>query len=148
MYKRIMAAIDGSTTSERAFREAVALAKKSGGALRIVHVVDLAGAIYPEYIGPSSDIWAPLLEHGRTLLSDAQRAAADNGVVAEISQLENSTPGNRVAQLIVQEADAWPADLIVAGTHGRRGPSRLFLGSVAEQIARISTKPLLLIRSE
>ncbi|MBK4738602.1 universal stress protein [Noviherbaspirillum pedocola] len=148
MYKRILVAIDGSATSERALKEALKLAKNSGGQLRIVHVVDLAGMIYPEYIGPSSDIWASLLKQGHELLDGARRAAANAGVPAEISQLENSTPGNRVAQLIVQEADAWPADLLVAGTHGRRGTSRVFLGSVAEQIARISNKPLLLIRSE
>jgi nucleotide-binding universal stress UspA family protein len=103
-----MVAIDGSATSGRALKEALTLAKDSGGELRIVHVVDLSGAIYPEYIGPSADIRDPLLKHGHELLDDAQRVAADAGVRAEVSQLENSTPGNRVAQLIVQEADAWP----------------------------------------
>ena len=48
--------------------------------------------------------------------------------------------------LIEEEANRWPADLIVIGTHGRRGIRRVFLGSVAEGLARISSKPVLLIR--
>ena len=48
--------------------------------------------------------------------------------------------------LIEEEANRWPADLIVIGTHGRRGIRRVFLGSVAEGVARISSKPVLLIR--
>jgi len=48
-------------------------------------------------------------------------------------------------QRIADEADAWPADLVVAGTHGRTGVQRLLLGSVAEGIARVSPVPVLLI---
>jgi nucleotide-binding universal stress UspA family protein len=61
----------------------------------------------------------------------------------EIEQL-----GRNAADLIAAEADAWPADLIVVGTHGRRGVRRLLLGSVAEGVVRTATKPVLLIRGE
>ena len=57
-----------------------------------------------------------------------------------------TTFDKHIYDLIEEEAKRWPADLIVIGTHGRRGLSRLFLGSVAEALARISSKPLLLIR--
>jgi len=52
----------------------------------------------------------------------------------------------RVSDAIEQEAESWHADLIVIGTHGRRGFRRLLLGSVAENLIRTSTKPVLLIR--
>ena len=51
-----------------------------------------------------------------------------------------------IYDVIEEEATQWPADLVVIGTHGRRGISRLLLGSVAEGLTRISTKPILLIR--
>ena len=60
--------------------------------------------------------------------------------------LKTGEPTRRVPDVVVAEAKRWPADLIVAGTHGRRGLSHLFLGSVAEGIIRISTVPVLLIR--
>ena len=47
---------------------------------------------------------------------------------------------------IEEEATEWAADLIVIGTHGRRGIRRLLLGSVAEGLTRVSSKPVLLIR--
>jgi nucleotide-binding universal stress UspA family protein len=141
-----MVAVDGSKNSERAFQEALTLAKDSGGKVRIVHVVDLAGFLDPEYIGPSTEVWDALLKEGRDLLCKAQDVATTAGVMAEASLLENRSPGSRIAQLLVEEADAWMADLIVAGTHGRRGASRLLLGSVAEHVARLSNTPLLLVR--
>ncbi|WP_331713029.1 universal stress protein [Variovorax sp. HW608] len=50
-------------------------------------------------------------------------------------------------ELVTNEAASWPADLIVLGTHGRRGAKRLFLGSSAEQILRIAPVPILLVRA-
>ena len=52
----------------------------------------------------------------------------------------------RIPEAIADDAEAWSADLIVNGTHGRRGLSRLFLGSIAEGVIRVATKPVLLIR--
>ena len=52
----------------------------------------------------------------------------------------------RTADVILDAAQAWPADLIVIGTHGRRGPSRWFLGSDAEDVLRGATVPVLLVR--
>ena len=66
-------------------------------------------------------------------------------VPAEMGLLETGTPTQRIAAAIADEADVWPADLVVAGTHGRTGVQRLLLGSVAEGIARVSPVPVLLI---
>jgi nucleotide-binding universal stress UspA family protein len=52
----------------------------------------------------------------------------------------------RVSDVIVKEAAQWPADLIVLGTHGRRGAGRLLLGSDAEQVLRVAPVPVLLVR--
>jgi nucleotide-binding universal stress UspA family protein len=58
------------------------------------------------------------------------------------------TEGKRVASVIDDDAKRWPADLIVIGTHGRSGISRLLLGSVAEGVVRGASVPVLLVRAE
>ncbi|MCG3189203.1 MAG: hypothetical protein LKCHEGNO_01489 [Burkholderiaceae bacterium] len=58
----------------------------------------------------------------------------------------NDTFTARVCDVVVQEALEWKADLIVIGTHGRRGASRLLLGSDAEQVLRLAPVPVLLVR--
>jgi nucleotide-binding universal stress UspA family protein len=71
----------------------------------------------------------------------AQRA----GVSAETATLD--TTAGRVCDLVVAQAKKWNADLIVLGTHGRRGVNRLLLGSDAEQILRLAPVPVLLVRA-
>ena len=58
------------------------------------------------------------------------------------------TYGTRLSELVVKQVEEWGADLIVLGTHGRRGVGRLLLGSDAEQIVRTATVPVLLIRGK
>jgi len=70
------------------------------------------------------------------------------GVAVETRLIEIDTLGHRIPEVIVADAEAWPADLIVICTHGRSGLSRMFLGSVAEGVVRVATKPVLLIRGK
>jgi nucleotide-binding universal stress UspA family protein len=72
--------------------------------------------------------------------------ARDAGIKAETKLIEATPPGARIASMIAAEAKAWPADMIVIGTHGRRGVDHLLMGSVAEGVVRISPVPVLLIR--
>jgi nucleotide-binding universal stress UspA family protein len=67
-----------------------------------------------------------------------------SGLESESVILE--TAGGRAADAIVAEAKAWGADLIVLGTHGRRGARRLVMGSDAEEIVRTTPVPVLLVR--
>ena len=60
--------------------------------------------------------------------------------------LKDSFAG-RVCDLVVAEAGSWPADMIVLGTHGRRGVGRMLMGSDAEAIVRSAPIPVLLIRA-
>jgi nucleotide-binding universal stress UspA family protein len=80
---------------------------------------------------------------------NAKARAARDGVKAETKLTEIRSFGslvNRVPDVIVQEARRWRADLIVIGTHGRRGLSKLLLGSVADGVVRTSATSVLLIR--
>ena len=147
MYKHIFVAVDGSHTSELALKEAINLAKALKGQLRLVHVVDeLGSTLYnPEY-SKSIEISESIINTGRDILEKAAATAAHSGIPTDTKLIEIKTIGHRISEVIAQEAEAWPADIIVLGTHGRRGLSRIFLGSVAEGIVRVSAKPVLLIR--
>jgi nucleotide-binding universal stress UspA family protein len=147
MYRRILVAVDGSHTSEIALHEAVNLAKEMEGQLLIVHAVDDGVLIGSEYANPA-EIWSSMVEAGRKILDKAHAAASRAGVKADVKLIEIEGLGRRVPEAIAEEADAWPADIIVVGTHGRHGLSRVFMGSVAEGIARVSTKPVLLIHGQ
>jgi nucleotide-binding universal stress UspA family protein len=143
MYKQILVAVDGSATSLRGLDEAIRLAKATGGKLLLVHVVnellssDLAG--YEKIIESLREAGAKVLEHA---VAHARRA----DVPCEHKLLEAF--GERPADLIVTEAKARSVDLIVLGTHGRRGLKRLALGSDAELVLRMSPVPVLLVRDQ
>jgi nucleotide-binding universal stress UspA family protein len=148
MYKNIMLALDGSKVSDSLVEEVIKLTKGQNVNLRIVHVVDES---FVSYGGPAFDylsIIAACREDGEKLLNNAAKKIANqSSIKPETSILELKPLQGRVAEVIVEEAKKWPADLLVIGTHGRRGFSRLFLGSVAENIVRVATTPVLLVRS-
>jgi nucleotide-binding universal stress UspA family protein len=146
MYQHILVAVDGSGTSNQALSEAVAVARLSGGRLRLVHVL-----IEPlEVIGIDGamcngvDIFKLVREGGELVLAKAKEQVVAQGIPVD-TELLDSFDG-RVCDLVVRAAQAWPAELIVLGTHGRRGVGRMLLGSDAEQILRIAPVPVLLVR--
>jgi nucleotide-binding universal stress UspA family protein len=146
MYTKILVPIDGSATSLLGLGEAIKLAKSSGATLRIVHVVNEYVILDAAYV-PSNlyeMMIEPLLEAGRKMLKDAESRVREQGLEPQSALLD--TVGGRVADLIVEDARQWPADLIVMGTHGRRGLRRLALGSDAEMVLRTSPVPVLLVR--
>jgi nucleotide-binding universal stress UspA family protein len=147
MYQRILAAIDDSTTSNLALKEAALLAKPLGATLRLIHVVDDTVA-HTAVQSPQEmvDRQAALRKAGEEALNDAAMTVRTLGVDAETALLTIVEASDRVYDAIEQEAQRWPADLVVIGTHGRRGFRRLLLGSVAEGLIRITTKPVLLVR--
>lgn len=145
MYERILVAVDGSPASARAVTHAIAMSKALGARLRILHVVDMGWlAVGPELAIDTHGIAAARRAAGERDLAAALEQARAAGMTAETRLVETGAPGQRLAGQIVQEAQAWPADLIVLGTRGRGGAERLFLGSVAEGVARRSSVPVLL----
>jgi nucleotide-binding universal stress UspA family protein len=146
MYKKILVPIDGSPTANRGLQEALRLARHHAAKLRLLHIADVL-------------VMAPTLEGGRyvaaaqqTLREDGERIvgkalalARKRGLAADAVMLE--IVGGRAADLIVAQARKWRADLIVVGTHGRRGLSRFFMGSDAEQVVRTAPVPVLTVRS-
>lgn len=148
MYRRILCPLDGSGPSVAGLREAVGLARQYGARLRLLHVVDdlvtaplALGAGAP---GGFACVVDALRDEGRKLLARAAEDAQAEAVAAEPVQLE--AQGRSVAEVILGEAEQWGADLLVMGTHGRRGLNRLLLGSDAEGVVREASVPVLLTR--
>jgi len=143
MFKRILVAVDASEISNLALQAAIRLASEQQASLRIAHVIDTTD-INSEHLDHSSMLES-LTKNGQSILGKAETTATAAGVAVETSLVKIETMNQRISEAIASEAEAWPADLIVIGTHGRRGLTRLFLGSVAEGAARLATKPVLLI---
>src|SRR4051812_15684459 len=144
MYRRILVPVDGSTTSTRGLKEAIDLAKEPRVRLRVLYVLDehvLAGMyVYPA--PPTPDLLESLRASGQRALDRAAAIAEKRRVKAECVMRESR---NRpISDVIVDEAKKWRADLIVMGTHGRRGLNRLVLGSDAERVLHETPVPVLL----
>ena len=134
-YQHLLVAVDGSPTADHAVNEATGLAQATGGRIRLLNVMDplahISGFERPDVY--SQEVLPRLRQAGEALLRRAQERVAQSGVPVDAVLIENLDA--RVADLVVEHAQAWGADLIVLGTHGRRGLARVLMGSDAEQIA-------------
>ena len=83
-------------------------------------------------------------EEGEHVLDDAMAICESAGIPAERRLVEGA--GHRLGEVVSDAAVAWNADLIVLGSHGRRGLQRLLLGSGAEQILRLAPVAALVVR--
>ncbi len=146
MYKRILVPVDGSNTSDIALREAIQSVSDRNAEFRIIHVIEDPVPVWDVEFLNLNEIREALRQTGRQILAKAEAVARDAGIKAETGLIESTPAGARIASVIAAEAKAWPADLIVIGTHGRRGVDHLLMGSVAEGVVRISPVPVLLIR--
>ena len=145
MYKRILVPIDGSPASDLGLEEAIKLAKDQSAELRLLHVVNDWLMISPDSSGANPGaIEEELRKSGDALLNAADARACGAGVHTTSTLLDEI--GAPVGAAIVRHAREWHADLIVCGTHGRRGVRRLVLGSDAEYIVRHARMPVLLRR--
>lgn len=147
MYKRILVPIDGSETSNKALVAALQLARDLGGRVRLIHVVEELAYLtgYEQYGGYSAELLKVMRENGAKVLNDGMAIAQAAGVEADNLLFDNF--GGRLAEVVADAAKQWNAELVVVGTHGRRGVGRMLLGSGAEQILRLSPVPVLVIRS-
>lgn len=148
MYEKILVALDGSPCAQRALAEAVELAKLSGGVVEALSVVDRGKwpenantnfASGPETGGVAQDAATAALE-------DAAKAFRETGVRGHVRAVD--AVAENTSAVLARIADECEADLIVIGTHGRRGVQRFLLGSVAESLVRSTDKPVLVVRHD
>jgi len=146
MYQRILVPVDGSPTASRGLAEAIALAKTLKAGIRLVHIVTALPVLYPPLSAPAVQMLRDQLRSsGECILHDASTAvrAADLAVDSQLVEALGAEAG----ACIIEQAREWRADLIVCGTHGRRGIRRMLMGSDAEYVLRHSAVPVLMIRA-
>ncbi|MDE2263408.1 MAG: universal stress protein [Gammaproteobacteria bacterium] len=144
MYQNILVPVDGSDTADRALREAIQLARNLSSRIRIMHVVNSTPWITQGAPGVIEELVTQLRSTGESIIHEAKTAVRQAGIEVDHRLIE--AIGERAGEIIVGEANDWPAHLIVLGTHGRRGLRRLLVGGDAEYIVRHSPVPVLLIR--
>jgi nucleotide-binding universal stress UspA family protein len=146
MYRRILVPIDGSATAQRGLTEAIALAKAFDASLVLLCIVEY----YPVMIEMATAatwelISTDLRAHSQGVLDAAHDAAKAAGVASE-AHLEDAAAA-RVCDVIVDQAREHGCDLIVMGTHGRRGIEHALIGSDAERVLRLAPCAVLLVRA-
>ena len=144
MYRRILIAVDGSETSNKALSAALEMASYSGGrsVLRLIHVLDQTAFLVGS--DPLGSLVNAMREAGQKILADGLAIVQSAGVQAETVLVDRL--GAHLAETVAADAKEWMASLVVVGTHGRRGVGRMLLGSGAEQIIRLAPCPVLVVR--
>lgn len=144
--KRSWCRVDGSPTSLAGLNEAIALARVMGSTIKLLHVVDEISLMtsFESAMAFPPNVFDLLKEAGQQVLSDAEARTKAAGIAVEAELFESYS--GRVSDLILTKAQEWGAQIIVLGTHGRRGVGRMLLGSDAEQVLRQSPVPVLLVR--
>jgi nucleotide-binding universal stress UspA family protein len=144
MYKQILVPVDGSQTALAALRHAVDLARAFQAELFVVHVID----IYP-FLGMATDTAVGQAEYLSAANANAEgtlRAAVAMVEAAGVSCESATIEGHAAEEGILQAAGTCGADLIVMGSHGRRGIEKLLLGSVTQRVLQSARVPVMVVR--
>lgn len=144
MYQKILVPVDGSEAASKALREAIEIARNLSARIRVLHVINSTPWIVQGAPGVIEELLSQMRSTGESIVHEAKTDARQAGIEVDDRVIE--AIGDRAGEVIVAEANDWPADLIVCGTHGRRGLKRLLVGGDAEYIVRHSPVPVLLVR--
>ena len=139
--KRILVPLDFTETSDKAFDFAIEMAERFNATVTAMHAYEIPVIGFPDgALVATVDIATRIQEAGRKGLDAAVAARSSRNVKID-SVLREGPAWEEIRAL----AEEMPADLIVIGTHGRRGIARALLGSVAENVIRTTRIPVLTI---
>jgi nucleotide-binding universal stress UspA family protein len=142
--KKILVPTDFSEPSEAAVAYAVGLAQELGAEVHVVHSFELPLVGFPDgVLAVSAEMASRIIDASETALARIREEYAARGVTLETS-LEQADPREGVLAAAKKNG----ADLIVMGTHGRRGLARALIGSVTEAVVRTSPVPVLTVHSD
>jgi nucleotide-binding universal stress UspA family protein len=144
MFKTMLIPVDGSPYSDEALKEGVKLAKTLGASVTLLHVMETPVMLYGagDAVAYQTTFYDELRRKAEGILECAKKLARQAG--AEVNT--RLVQGARPAEVIMQLQNEY--DLIVMGTHGRKGMSRWWVGSVAEGVLRRATQPCLIVHSK
>ncbi len=146
MYSKILVPVDGSDSSKLGLLEAIKVAKIHHSEMCLIHVVNELVMDYA--IGTmmySGELIEALRTAGKDILAKSEAVVVQQGIKPKTVLIE--AIGGPAATPIIAQAKEWQADLIVMGTHGRRGIRRMAMGSDAELVLRHAPVPVLVVRN-
>lgn len=146
--RKILVPTDFSTCAEYALRYAVDMARALGAEVRICHASARPDYQVPNLVSPAmAAAAASMVDQLQQVFAAAEHEVQDlvdrhrgDGV-----PISGTNADGEIDEAITHEAKAWGADMIVIGSHGRRGVSRILLGSVAERVVRHAPCPVLVV---
>ena len=145
MFKHILVPVDGSETSMKAVAKASGLAKAFGSAVTALYVIDpypFTGVGADFAYGQAQYLSAATAEANAAL--DAAKSAVTQAGVTAVNTMVGE--GHAVHDGIQRAVESTGADLIVIGSHGRRGLEKLVLGSVTQKVLSVARVPVLVVR--
>ena len=141
MYQRILVPTDGSPEAAPAIEQALGLAERYDATLHVLYVVDTNALPLDAH---AQLIFEYLEEQGRQSEADIAARAEERGIDSVVGEVAEGSPHEAILEY-VEDNDV---DLVVMGTHGRRGIDRYLLGSVTERVLRGADVPVLTVRAE
>lgn len=150
MFKKIMVSLDNSKVSQLALKTAIDFAKNQKAKLCMIHVIDYSSLVIN---GEGVDFEAlrqQTKQEAESILSRSVKKAKKKRIKVEAKLVEPKSfaINTDIAGLLVKTAKNWRANLLVIGTHGYSGMSRFVLGSVTDEIIKLSSIPLLVIQEK
>ena len=140
-FNKILVPTDGSEYTKAAVRKAMELAKLSGGKVTALYVLDQTILTNMPMDTAVMNVYNTLEKEGKEAVDFVRDLGASEGVEVEVV-IKEGTP----VKVILDESANY--DIIVMGTLGRTGMSKLLMGSVAERVVRASQCPVLVVRAE
>ena len=147
MYQRILVPVDGSDVSNAGLMEAIKLAKVTRGRIRLLHVISAAPTLITAegFNSMSPDVFTTMKQIGQQVLETARAVVAEQDIAVDVVLLDGAD--GRLGKQVAEQAVGWNAEVIVLGSHGHRGITRMVLGSDAEMVIRSAPVPVLLVHA-
>lgn len=146
MFGKILVALDGSHCARHALRTAMDLALVHGSQIDAVYVVDDSEPLLDVAFVRRDDLLRSMADYGRGVLADASHMLDRKGIAHDTLLIRTPIRKGQIGPTLVDQAERSHAELIVMGTHGRRGFYRLFMGSVSQAVVAASRIPVMLVR--
>lgn len=147
-WKTILVPTDFSPCSREAVKLAAEIAQESGGVLHLLHVVEVPAGLEPHSLVHVDGVRNSVTVEQAAHEAAEQLLAEHRGAIGSAVQVHTLSITGEAVPDVLAMAEKLGADLLVVGTHGRRGLSHLLLGSVAERLVRLANVPVLTVRKK
>lgn len=147
MYRQILVAVDGSETAYQALEHAIRLAELAHAKIFAIYVIEYPSTLYASEGIDVGMFHTEIVEEAKRVLGKVKTRLEQAGIPGETRMIDSGSVGKSIAAEIEGAVRALEIDLVIMGTHGRRGFQRFLLGSVAESFVRCSSVPVMLVPS-